>query len=57
MKTTLYPDWQDKVVFASDGPKPQKPIETEAFKTVLVGLEQSNEPELKSAMDQIKSGV
>ena len=39
MKTTLYPNWQDKVIFAHDGPKPQKLIETEAFKTVLVGLE------------------
>lgn len=36
---TLYPDWKKIVVFAADGPQPQKLIETETFRAVLVGLE------------------
>lgn len=38
-KAKLYPTWQEAVVFASDGPQPQKLIETDAFRAVLVGLE------------------
>jgi quercetin dioxygenase-like cupin family protein len=38
-RTTLYPDWRDEVVFADDGPKPRKLLETSAFRAVLVGLE------------------
>jgi quercetin dioxygenase-like cupin family protein len=35
----LYEDWHEQVVFAEDGPKPQKLLETATFRAVLVGLE------------------
>jgi quercetin dioxygenase-like cupin family protein len=37
-RTTLYPDWRERVVFADDGPKPQKLLETSTLRAVLVGL-------------------
>jgi len=39
MTPVVYPHWQDKVVFSSDGPKPQFLLDTAQFKVVLVGLE------------------
>ncbi len=39
----LYPNWADKVVFSASGPQPQILIETESFKSVLVGLEPGQE--------------
>lgn len=38
MAPMLFSDWRDKVVFSSDGPKPQALIETAKFKVVLAGL-------------------
>jgi quercetin dioxygenase-like cupin family protein len=35
----LYANWRDQVVFSKDGPQPQVLIETDKFKSVLVGLE------------------
>ncbi|MDE3088006.1 MAG: cupin domain-containing protein [Chloroflexota bacterium] len=35
----LYPDWRDKVVFSSDGPKPQTLMDSDKFKVVVGGLE------------------
>jgi len=35
----FYPTWQETVVFAADGPQPQKLLETNTFRAVLVGLE------------------
>ena len=35
----LYSNWRDVVVFASDGPRPQKVLETDTFRAVIVGLE------------------
>jgi quercetin dioxygenase-like cupin family protein len=37
--TLLCADWREQVVFAQDGPKPQKLLETTTFRAVLVGLE------------------
>lgn len=34
-----FPETKEKVVFASDGPKPQFLIDTPGFKTLVVGLE------------------
>lgn len=39
MTQTLYPDWKEVVVFAADGPQPQKLLETDSFRAVLVGLQ------------------
>lgn len=39
IRTMLYSDWREHVVFADDGPKPQKLLETSTFRAVLVGLE------------------
>lgn len=39
MTSQLFPDWRDKIVFASDGPKPQVLTENDKFKAVLVGLQ------------------
>ena len=38
MTQTLYLDWKEVVVFAADGPQPQKLLETDSFRAVLVGL-------------------
>lgn len=35
----LYPTWQETVIFSADGVQPQKLIETDTFRAVLVGLE------------------
>ncbi len=35
----LYSNWREKIVFSPSGPQPQVLIETERFKSVLVGLE------------------
>jgi quercetin dioxygenase-like cupin family protein len=35
----LHADWREQVVFAEDGPKPQKLLETATFRAVLVGLQ------------------
>lgn len=37
-KPHLYPSWQDVVVFSDEGPAPQVLIETDVFKSVIVGL-------------------
>jgi len=37
-QTKLITRWQDAVVFGDDGPQPQKLLETESFRVVLVGL-------------------
>ena len=37
-RTILYQDWREQVVFAEDGPKPQKLLEPPTFRAVLVGL-------------------
>lgn len=37
-QATLYPTWQDVIQFGDAGPNPQKIIETDTFRTVLVGL-------------------
>ncbi len=39
VKTTLYPDWREKVVYSAEGPKPQVLVESEGFKVILGGLE------------------
>ena len=38
-QTTLYPDWKDKISYASDGPKPQILMADEKVKVLLAGLE------------------
>lgn len=35
----FYANWRDHVVFSKEGPQPQVLIETDKFKSVLVGLE------------------
>jgi quercetin dioxygenase-like cupin family protein len=37
-QATLYPTWQDVIQYGDSGPNPQKIIETDTFRTVLVGL-------------------
>lgn len=37
-KATLYPTWQEIVQYGEAGPNPQKIIETDTFRTVIVGL-------------------
>ena len=39
MKTTLYPDWKEKIVYSNDGPQPQILMENEKVKFILAGLE------------------
>jgi len=38
-QTTLYPDWKDKISYASDGPKPEILMVDERVKVILAGLE------------------
>ena len=35
----LYPAWQEVVQYSADGPNPQKIIETDNFRAVMVGLQ------------------
>jgi quercetin dioxygenase-like cupin family protein len=37
-KATLYPNWQEVVQYGDMGPDPQKIIETDNFRAVIVGL-------------------
>lgn len=37
-QTILYPAWQDVIQFGDAGPNPQKIIETDNFRAVIVGL-------------------
>lgn len=37
-QTILYPNWQDVVQYNDAGPNPQKIIETDNFRAVIVGL-------------------
>lgn len=39
MKTTLYPDWKEKIVYSNDGPQPQMLMVNEKVKFILAGLE------------------
>jgi quercetin dioxygenase-like cupin family protein len=39
MKTTLYPDWKEKIVYSNDGPQPQILMVNEKVKFILAGLE------------------
>lgn len=39
MKPIIVTNWQDKVVFSSEGPQPQPLVATETLKSVIVGLE------------------
>ena len=38
-QATLYPNWKDKISYASDGPKPQILMADEKVKVILAGLE------------------
>lgn len=38
MKSILYPNWQEKVVFGTDGPQPEILVENEKMKVILAGL-------------------
>ena len=38
-KVVLYSNWQETIQFSAAGPNPQKIIETENFRSVMVGLE------------------
>lgn len=38
MKSILYPNWQDKVVFGLDGPQPEVLAENDKMKVILAGL-------------------
>jgi quercetin dioxygenase-like cupin family protein len=37
-QAALYPDWEDKINYASDGPKPQILMADEKVKVILAGL-------------------
>lgn len=37
-KTTLYPDWKEKIVYGTDGPEPQILMADEKVKVILGGL-------------------
>ncbi|MAU01674.1 MAG: hypothetical protein CL608_31435 [Anaerolineaceae bacterium] len=37
-QTTLYPAWQEVIQYSDAGPNPQKIIETDNFRAVIVGL-------------------
>ncbi len=39
MEPIVYRDWREKVVFAPDGPRPQRLLDCKQFQVVLVGLE------------------
>jgi quercetin dioxygenase-like cupin family protein len=39
MKSTLYPDWREKVVFSKDGVQPQALVDEGGFKALIAGLE------------------
>lgn len=38
MKSILYSNWQEKVVFGTDGPQPEILVENEKMKVILAGL-------------------
>ena len=38
----LYPDWKQTVVYSAKGPQPQVLVETEKYKSVIVGLAAGN---------------
>ncbi len=38
-QTTLYPDWQEKVIYSSEGPQPQILMANEKVKIIVAGLE------------------
>ena len=38
MKSILYPNWQEKVFFGTDGPQPEILVENEKMKVILAGL-------------------
>ena len=37
-ETTLYPNWQDQVVYGSDGPQPHILMANEKVKALMAGL-------------------
>lgn len=37
--TTLYPNWQDRIVFSAAAPQPQALLEAGGFRVILAGLE------------------
>lgn len=39
MKSIFYPNWQEQVVFSTDGPQPQILVENEKLKAIIAGLE------------------
>ncbi|MAU12916.1 MAG: hypothetical protein CL607_24055 [Anaerolineaceae bacterium] len=39
MKSIFYPNWQEKVVFSTEGPQPQILVENEKLKVIIAGLE------------------
>lgn len=39
MQSTFYPDWHEKAVFSSEGPKPQVLAENEKLKVIIGSLE------------------
>ena len=38
-QAALFPNWQDKVVYAADGPQPQILMENDKVKVLMAGLE------------------
>ncbi len=38
-QATLFPNWQDKVVYSDDGPQPQVLMENDKVKVLVAGLE------------------
>ena len=38
IKTTLYPDWKETVVYGADGPEPQILMVDDKVKVILAGL-------------------
>ncbi|MCP4357008.1 MAG: cupin domain-containing protein [Chloroflexi bacterium] len=38
-QTTLYPNWQEKVVYSADGPQPQILMVNDKVKILIAGLE------------------
>jgi quercetin dioxygenase-like cupin family protein len=43
MKSMLYPNWREKVVFGADGPQPAILMESEKLKVIITGLEVGQE--------------
>ena len=39
MKTTLYADWKEKIVYSNEGPQPQILMVNDKVKFILAGLE------------------